>query len=277
MRKYTSFSLYFVLLMVIIFYAAPVFIIITTSFKTDTQTVTRIFQWIPNPATLNQYKIVLERFPFGHWVVNSIIITILSEIAVLCISLPAGYAFARLKFRGKNFLFNLSLLTIMIPFAAYMPQLYLEMSFLKLIDTYVGLVIPLTTTAVSIFLFRQFITQIPVELDDAARIDGCTNFQFFIKIIIPLTKPAVVTVIIFTAIKSWNSLMWPLIAATKDTVKTLPAGLAVNVFTATNSGAAPTPYGVVMAAALLSIAIPILIFLFLQKYFVQGIATTGLK
>ena len=277
MRKYASFSVYFVLVMVILFYAAPVLIIITTSFKTDTQTVTRIFQWIPNPATLNQYAIVLDRFPFAHWVVNSIIVTILAEIAVLGISLPAGYAFARLKFKGRNILFNLSLLTIMIPFAAYMPQLYLEMSAMKLIDTYIGLVIPLSTTAVSIFLFRQFITQIPVELDDAARIDGCTNFQFFTKIIIPLTKPAVVTVVIFTAIKSWNSLMWPLIAATKDTVKTLPAGLAVNVFTATNSGAAPTPYGVVMAAALLSIAIPILIFLFLQKYFVQGIATTGLK
>lgn len=277
MRKYARVSLYLVLFFVIVFYAAPFFIILTTSFKTDSQTVTRVFQWIPNPATINQYRIVLDRFPFEHWIINSVIVTILSVVIVLGISLPAGYAFARLKFKGKNLLFSLSLLTIMIPFAAYMPQLYLEMTYMKLIGTYIGLVIPLSTSAVSIFLFRQFITQLPLELDDAARIDGCSNFQIFTKIIIPLTKPAVVTVIIFTAIKSWNSLMWPLIAATKDTIKTLPAGLAVNVFTATNSGAAPTPYGVVMAATLLSIAPPVILFLFLQKYFVQGIATTGLK
>ena len=277
MRKYARVPQYLILFFVLAFYAAPFFIILTTSFKTDSQAVTRIFQWIPNPATINQFKIVLDRFPFGNWVVNSVIVTILSVVIVLCISLPAGYAFARLKFKGKNFLFSLFLLTIMIPFSGYMPQLYLEMTYMKLLNTYIGLVVPLSTSAVSIFLFRQFIAQLPVELDDAARIDGCSNFQIFTKIIIPLTKPAIVTVIIFTAIKSWNNLMWPLIAATKDSVKTLPAGLAVNIFTATNSGAAPTPYGVVMAAALLSIAIPVLLFLFLQKYFVQGIATTGLK
>jgi ABC-type glycerol-3-phosphate transport system permease component len=277
MRKYANLPLYLVLLLVILFYATPFFIILTTSFKTDTQTVTRDFQWIPNPATINQFKIVLERFPFGNWVVNSVIVSILSVLIVLAISLPAGYAFARLKFKGKNLLFSLALLTIMIPFSGYMPQLYLEMTYMKLINTYIGLVIPLSTSAVSIFLFRQFISQIPEEMDDAARIDGCSNFQIFTRIILPLTKPAMVTVIIFTAIKSWNNLMWPLIAATKDSVKTLPAGLAVNIFTATNSGAAPTPYGVVMAAALLTIAIPVLLFLFLQKYFVEGIATTGFK
>ena len=276
-RKFAKIPTYLLLLFVILFYATPLFIILTTSFKTDTQTVTRVFQWIPNPATLDQFKIVLERFPFGNWVVNSVIVTILSVVIVLCISLPAGYAFARLKFRGKELLFSLSLLTIMIPFSGYMPQLYLEMSYMKLLNTYIGLVIPLSTSAVSVFLFRQFISQLPMELEDAARIDGCSNFQIFTKIIIPLTKPAMITAIILTSIKSWNNLMWPLIAATKDSVKTLPAGLAVNVFTATNSGAAPTPYGVVMAAALLTIAIPIILFLFLQKYFVQGIATTGLK
>lgn len=277
MRKYAKIPQYLLLILVTAFYAAPFFIILSTAFKTDTQTVSRIFHWVPNPATIDQFKIVLDRFPFGNWVVNSVIVTVLSIIVVLGISLPAGYAFAKLKFKGKNILFSLFLLTIMIPFSGYMPQLYLEMSFLKLLNTYIGLVIPLSTSAVSIFLFRQFITQLPSELDDAARIDGCSEFQIFTKIIIPLTKPAIISVIIFTAIKSWNNLMWPLIAATKNSVKTLPAGLAINIFTATNSGAAPTPYGVVMAAALLSIAIPILLFLFLQKYFVQGIATTGLK
>lgn len=277
MRTQTKIPQYLLLVFVIAFYAAPFFIILTTAFKTDTQTVSKVFQWIPNPATTEQFKIVLDRFPFGDWVINSVIVSVMSIVAVLAISLPAGYAFARLNFKGKDVIFALFLLTIMIPFSGYMPQLYIEMSYLKLLNTYVGLIIPLSTSAVSIFLFRQFIAQLPMELEDAARIDGCNDFQVFTQIIIPLTKPAIVTVIIFTAIKSWNSLMWPLIAATKNTVKTLPAGLAVNVFTATNSGAAPTPYGVVMAATLMSIAIPIILFLVLQRHFVQGIATTGLK
>jgi len=268
---------YLVLAFVVICYAIPFFVILTTSFKTSSQVITKVFQWIPNPITLDQYRYVLGNFPFDKWVVNSVVVTILSVLLILGVSLPAGYAFARLEFKGKNLLFSLVMLTIMIPFAAYMPQLYLEMSYLKLLNTYIGLAIPLATSAVSIFLFRQFIAQLPREMDEAALIDGCSYFQIFIKIILPLTKPAVISVIIFSAIKSWNSMMWPLIAATKETVKTLPAGLAINVFTATNVGANPTPYGAVMAATLLSIAIPILLFLFLQRYFVQGIATTGLK
>jgi ABC-type glycerol-3-phosphate transport system permease component len=269
--------LYLVLVLVIIFYAAPIFIVISTSLKTDTQAMTKEFEWIPRPLIFDQYKIVLDRFPFERWILNSIIVTAGTVLLVLGVSLPAGYAFARLDFKGKNFLFGLSLLTIMLPFFAYIPQLYLMFYYIKLINTYVALIIPLATSGVSIFLFRQFISQIPSELDDAARIDGCNNWQIFSKIIMPLTKPAMVSVIIFTAIKSWNSLMWPLIVASKDTVKTLPVGLAVNVFAATTGVVRPNPYGVIMAAALISIVLPVVLFLILQRYFVQGIATTGLK
>ena len=269
--------LYLVLVLVIIFYAAPIFIVISTSLKTDTQAMTKEFEWIPRPLIFDQYKTVLNRFPIERWILNSIIVTTGTVLLVLGVSLPAGYAFARLEFKGKNFLFGLSLLTIMLPFFAYIPQLYLMFYYLRLINTYMALIIPLATSGVSIFLFRQFISQIPSELDDAARIDGCNNWQIFTKIIVPLTKPAMVSVIIFTAIKSWNSLMWPLIVASKDTVKTLPAGLAVNVFAATTGVVRPNPYGVIMAAALISIVLPVALFLILQRYFVQGIATTGLK
>jgi multiple sugar transport system permease protein len=278
MRKLARIPVYLVLIFVIFFYGTPFFIIFTTSFKTNAQTMSRVFTWIPNPLIIDQYNFVLDHFPYERWLLNSVIVTTGTVALVLLVSMPAGYAFARLKFKGKEWLFNLMLLTIMVPFAAYLPQLYLEMSYLKLINTYVGLMIPLATSGVSIFLFRQFIAQLPSELDDAARIDGCDNFQIFFRIILPLTKPAVVSVVIFTAIKSWNTLMWPLIAAAKDSVKTLPVGLAVNVFQATNPGSNnPTPYGVVMAASVLSIIAPLILFLFLQRYFVQGIATTGLK
>lgn len=268
---------YLILGVVIVFYAVPLLVVVSTSLKTDTQAMTKDFEWIPNPFTFEQYQIVLDRFPFERWILNSMIVTIGTVILVLLVSLPAGYAFARLEFRTKNFLFALSLLTIMLPFFAYIPQLYLLFNYLGLINSYIALMIPLATSGVSIFLFRQFIIQIPRELDDAALIDGCSNWQIFFQIILPLTKPAVISVIIFTAIRSWNALMWPLIAASNDDVKTLPVGLAVNVFAATTGVVRPQPYGVIMAAAMLSILLPVLLFLVLQRYFVQGIATTGLK
>ncbi len=275
--KTTRAFLYLILTLVIICYAIPLAVIVTTSLKTDTQAMTKDFHWLPIPPTLEQYKIVLDRFPFERWIKNSIIVTVGTVLLVLAVSLPAGYAFARLDFKGKKIFFGLSLLTIMLPFFAYIPQLYLMFYYLKLINTYLALVIPLSTSGISIFLFRQFIVQLPTELDDAALIDGCNNWQIFTRIILPLTRPAVVSVIIFTAIRSWNALMWPLIAASNDKVKTLPVGLAVNIFAATGGVVRSQPYGVIMAAALISILLPVLLFLFLQRYFVQGIATTGLK
>jgi len=275
--KPTRIVLYFILGLVIICYAIPLAVIVSTSFKTDTQAMTKDFEWIPNPVTFEQYRIVLDRFPFTRWIRNSVIVTIGTVLLVLLVSLPAGYAFARLEFKGKKFLFGLTLLTIMLPFFAYLPQLYLMFNYLDLLNKYIALMIPLSTSGISIFLLRQFILQIPKELDDAALIDGCNNLQIFTRIILPLTRPAVISVIIFTTIRSWNALMWPLIAASNDDVKTLPVGLAVNVFAATTGVVRPQPYGVIMAAALLSILVPVVLFLILQRYFVQGIATTGLK
>jgi ABC-type glycerol-3-phosphate transport system permease component len=275
--KFSRAFLYTILGLVVVFYAVPLLVIVTTSLKTNTQAMTKDFQWFPNPVTFEQFKIVLDRFPFERWILNSTIVTVGSVLLILIVSLPAGYAFARMEFRGKNILFGLSLMTIMLPFFAYIPQLYLLFLQLKLINTYIALMIPLATSAISIFLFRQFIIQIPIDLDEAALIDGCTNWQIFYRIILPLTKPAIISVIIFSVIRSWNSLMWPLIAASNDKVKTLPVGLAVNVFAATTGVVRPQPYGVIMAAALLSILLPVFVFLILQRYFVQGIATTGFK
>jgi len=276
-NRLSQIILYTALLLVIFFYASPLFIIMTTSLKTDTQTMSSEFEWLPDPITFEQYQIVLERFPFLKWLRNSFIVTVGTVALVLFVSLPAGYAFSRLDFKGKNILFNISLLTIMIPFVAYIPQIYLLMHYLDLLNKFIALIIPLATSGISIFLFKQFMSQIPQELDDAAVIDGCNPLQIFFYIMLPLSKPAIVSVVIFTAIKSWNMLMWPLIAASKDDVKTIPVGLAVNVFAASSGTIRQQPYGVIMAAAFLSITIPVLIFLLLQKYFVQGIATTGLK
>lgn len=263
--------------MVILFYLAPLLVLLTTSLKPEGEILSQTWEWIPKTITLENYIKVIDQYPFWRWMGNSAIVTAGTVLLMLAVSLPAGFAFARMEFRGKNVLFGLSLLTIMIPHFAYIPQLYLMMSAFKMIPSHVSLMIPLATSAVSMFLIRQFITQIPKEMDDAARIDGCGNWGVFFRVILPLTRPAVITAVIFTAIKSWNALLWPLIAATNDSVKTLPVGLATNVFAVTTGIMHLPPYGVVMAASFLSIVFPVGLFLILQNYFVQGIATTGLK
>ena len=269
--------LHVVLLVAVLYYVVPLLVMLTTSVKPESQVLTRTWEWIPETFTIENYVYVLQQYPFIRWLINSIIITTGTVLLTLLVSLPAGYAFARLRFRGKEVLFVLSLLTIMIPFFAYIPQLYLLFYYLGLTNTYVSLMIPPATSGVSLFLFRQFISQIPTDLDDAAKIDGCSHWRIFLQIILPLTKPAIVTVVIFTAIKSWNSLLWPLIAASGDRVKPLPVGLAINVFAVTTGIMHQPPYGVMMAASFLSIALPVLLFVVLQRYFVTGIATTGLK
>ncbi|MFZ3071182.1 MAG: carbohydrate ABC transporter permease [Anaerolineaceae bacterium] len=276
-KRFSRFLPYLLMVLVAIIYIIPILVLISTSLKPEGQILTKTWEWIPRTFTLENYRYVLENYPYLKWTANSLIVTGGTVLVTLAVSLPAGYAFAKMQFRGKNFLFTLVMLTIMIPFFAYTPQLYLLITELGLKNTYLGLILPLATSGVSIFLFRQFIIQLPPELEEAAILDGCSNFGVFTRIILPLTKPAITTSIIFTAVKSWNNLLWPLIASSDEAAKTLPVGLSLNVFGVTTGFMHQPPYGVVMAASLMSIVLPILLFIVLQRYFVQGIATTGIK
>ena len=276
-KKISLIFTYLLLFIVTAYYLIPILVLVSTSLKPQGQVLSRTWEWIPRTFTLENYTYVLQQHPYLKWTMNSLIVTLGTVLLTLMISLPAGYAFARLKIRRKNLLFSLVMLTIMIPFFAYTPQLYLLITKLGLKNTYLGLIIPMSTSGVSIFLFRQFIQQLPPDLEEAAVLDGCSNWGVFFRVILPLTKPAIITSVIFTAVKSWNNLLWPLIASSDNAVKTLPVGLSVNVFQVETGLNNQPPYGIVMAAALLSIILPILLFIFLQRYFVQGIATTGLK
>lgn len=276
-KKISLFLMYLIMFIVTVYYLTPILVLVSTSLKPQGQVLSRTWEWIPRTFTLDNYKYVLQQYPYLKWTTNSLLVTGGTVLLTLAISLPTGYAFARLKIRGKNLLFSLVLLTIMIPFFAYTPQLYLLITKLGLRNTYLGLIVPMSTSGVSIFLFRQFIQQLPPDLEEAAVLDGCSNWGIFFRVILPLTKPAITTAVIFTAVKSWNNLLWPLIASSDNAVKTLPVGLSVNVFQVETGLNNQPPYGIVMAAALLSIILPILLFIFLQRYFIQGIATTGLK
>ncbi|WP_417298340.1 carbohydrate ABC transporter permease, partial [Eisenbergiella porci] len=183
----------------------------------------------------------------------------------------AGYAFARMNFPGKNIMFLMVMGTMMIPFQVIMVPLYIEIFKFGLINTYPGLVLPRATNAFGIFMMRSFFISLPKGLEEAGRIDGCTEFGIFRKIMVPLCKPAIVSLFIFHFMYQWNDLLYPLLLTTDDNMKTLPSGLA------TFMGTHVVEYGIIMAGACLSL-LPILIAYFIaQKQFVQGIAMTGMK
>ena len=183
----------------------------------------------------------------------------------------AGYAFARMNFKGKSAFFYFVMITMMIPFQVFMIPLYMEVNFLGIIDSYPGLIIPRMTTAFGIFMMRSFFITLPKDLEEAARIDGLNEFNIFLKIMLPLSKPTMLSLGIFTLMNSWNDLLYPLIMTTSSKMRTLPAGLAL--FTGQNISF----YGPVMAGTVISMLPLLLIYMFAQKYFVQSTAMSGMK
>jgi multiple sugar transport system permease protein len=165
----------------------------------------------------------------------------------------------------------------MVPVQAYLVPLYLTFASLGLLNTYTGLVLPLLPNGFGVFLIRQFVQQIPRELEEAAIVDGASRLAILWRVVVPLSGPAIATLVIFRFMASWNAFAWPLVAASSDRVKTLPVGLALHVFGVVGAASTPPRYGLSMAASFASILPAIVVFLAMQRYFVQGMATSGLK
>ena len=221
--------------------------------------------------TFENYINIWRRIPFLLYYRNTIIFASCVTMCSIILDSMAGYSFARINFKDKNILFVFVLLTLMIPFQVIMVPLYSELFHLKLLNSYLGLILPRATNAFGIFMMRQFFVSLPKGLEEAARIDGCSEFQIYKKIMLPLCKPALITLIIFHFMYNWNDLLYPLIIATKPEMKTLSAGLASFM------GTHVVDYGIMMAGSIMSL-LPIFVFYcFAQKVFVQGIAMTGMK
>jgi putative chitobiose transport system permease protein len=234
-------------------------------------------EFIPKHPTLFSFVDVWTKVPFGDYIINSFIVAIFTIILNLLLSALAAYPLARMKFRGKNFIFYAILATIMVPFQVIMIPVYLMVLRLNLVDSvsnfagFVGLILPFAVNAFGIFLMRQAFLSIPKELEEAAVIDGCTTFDIWWRIFLPLTKPALATLAIFTFVGAWSEFLWPSIVLTKQEMYTLPVGLThlQGVFSAN--------WRYISAGALLSI-IPILIlFLALQRYFISGTTQGAVK
>lgn len=230
-------------------------------------------RFIPEQILWHNYVDAWRTLPFGRFFFNSAIVAVSVVLGQLFTCSLAGYAFARLRFPGRDRIFLLYLSTMMIPFAVVMIPLYVQMRWMGWIDTLWPLIVPAIFAPWGTFLMRQFMSTLPRELEDAGRIDGCTFFRLYWNIILPLTKPALATLGIFTFLGSWNNFLWPLIVISTISNKTLPLGLVMF----RTRMPMETPWQLVMAASTFSIIPVLIIFIMGQKYYVQGIVTSGIK
>lgn len=265
-----------VIVLLILFFVAflivyPFVWMVVTSFKQEADIRSFPPVLFSGNYTLDNFKNIWNRIPFLAYYKNTLIfaggVTIIS---LICDSM-AGYAFARLHFKGRDVLFTMVLVTMMIPFQVIMVPLYSELFHFKMLNTYPGLILPRATNAFGIFMMRQFFVSLPAGLEEAGRIDGAGPFQIYRRIMLPLCKPAMVTLAIFHFMFNWNDLLYPLILATRADMKTLAAGLASFM------GTHVVEYGIIMAGAVLSLLPIFIAYCCAQKEFVQGIAMTGMK
>ncbi|MCH0206135.1 carbohydrate ABC transporter permease [Enterococcus faecium] len=259
------------MLVILLVIAFPFLWLIISSFKHEKDIISFPPRIFADSYTLDNYIKVWTTIPLLDYIKNTVIFAGGTVITSVFFDSLAGYAFARMRFKGKSVLFYFVLLTMMIPFQVFMIPLFIEVNLLGMLDTYAGLIIPRMTTAFGIFMMRSFFITLPDSLEEAARIDGLSEFNIFLKIMLPLSKPTLLSLGIFTLMNSWNDLLYPLILTSSSKMRTLPAGFAL--FTGQNISF----YGPVMAGTVISMLPLLVVYIFAQKYFVQGTAMSGMK
>jgi multiple sugar transport system permease protein len=258
---------------------------LSTSLKPDDEIVSIPIQWIPSHPTLEHYQYAFTSVPFGRYVANSLVFALIGVATNVLLGALAGYAFARLPFRGNRVLFRLLLASMMVP-----PVVTLVPSFLivrsipmtggndlfgqggtGLLNMYWAVILPGAVGAFAVFLMRQFFLDLPRELGEAARVDGCPEFRIFWNIYLPLCKPALATLAVFTFLAGWNAFLWPLIVLNDPQMSTVQMGLAA--FSYNKS----TDYGPLMAGSIVAMLPTVLLYVFAQRYLTRGIAFTGTR
>ncbi len=251
--------------------AMPFIWMILSSFKTETELMQVPPSFFPEILNWQNYGDIMYNIPFLLFYRNTIIITLMRTAAQVLFCSMAAFAFAKIPFKGKEIIFLSLLSVLMIPPQMILVPNYMIMRNLGLIDTLTGVALPGMFSAFGMFLLRQFYMTLPDELMDAGKIDGCSYFMIFRKLLFPLTKAAVMALVIFTVMYSWNDLLWPLIISSSDETRVLSVGIALM------QGQNRIFYNQIMAGAVMATLPVLLIFTLLQKYFVAGIAMTGLK
>ena len=273
--KWLTALLYLALVLAGLFFVIPVLWTVISSLKPENDIQSYPPHWIPNPITTESYRTVLSSYPYLRWMLNSVVISVVGTVGILICSTLAAYALARFQFGGRRLLFQMIIVMLLIPIQAYVIPLYLMSSKGHLLNTYPGLILPLIANVTSIFILHAFFKELPSELEQAARIDGAGEFRIFWQIMLPLSKPALSTVAILTFIANWNQFLWPLIAVRKDDMMPLPVAIS-RYWGAVNQNAS-FQYGTALAACAMAVVPTIEVYLALQRYFVEGIANSGIK
>ena len=262
------FAILTVLALAVVF---PFVWMVLTAFKPENEIVKFPPKLWPEHWTTQNFTDIWQRIPFGRFFLNSLIFAGGVTLISLFLDSLSAYALSRLHFPGRDFLFVLILIALMLPFQVSFIPVYVTVQSFGLLNSFGGLIIPRATNAFGIFMLRQFFSTLPKELDDAARVDGAGEFYIYSRLILPLSLPALASLAVFHFMYNWNDFLWPLLITSSTDMRTLPAGLALFV------GQHVVEYGVVMAGATLALLPLFVAFLFAQKYFVQGIALSGLK
>ena len=265
--------LYIVLTIAAVIVLMPFAWVLFGAFKTQAEIMAAPGAWLPlDFGNLANFVELFEHRQFGTYMTNSVVVSAVTVVANVLFSSLAGYALAKLPFRGSQLVFGCILAAMMIPYIAlFVPSFFIIVQ-LGLVNTIAGIVLPILVMPVAVFIMRQFAASVPDELLEAARLDGAGELRIFFGIFLPLVGPAIATVAIITFLNSWNYFLWPLMVAQDQATYTLPVGLAV-----ASQAARSIDYGLLLAGAIVVLLPVLVLFLFLQRYFVRGVAMTGLK
>lgn len=263
--------LYAVLIALALVMLVPFAWMLSASFKLDKDVFIFPIEWLPKNPRWQNYVDIWHKIPLLTFVLNTVKLTLIVTFLQLLTSSFAAYAFAKLQFKGKNTLFLAYIATIAVPWQVYMVPQFMMMRSMGLADTHTAIICLQAFSAFGVFMMKQFYEGIPTELCEAARIDGMNEYQIWYKIMVPLSKPALSTLTIFTFVNTWNDFLGPLIYLTTESKKTLQLGLRMFI---SQFG---SEYGLIMAASVLSLIPVLIVFLSLQKFFVEGVAASGVK
>lgn len=263
---------YATLIAVAIILVLPLYWMLSTALKTPAQTFALPPEWIPNPIQWQNFAMVFQEVPFGRFIINTFILVGLNVLGELVAVSLVAYGFARLRFPGRSILFLLMLSTLMIPYHVTLVPRFILFSKLGWVNTYLPLTVPaFTGSAFLIFLVRQYMMSIPYDLDEAAYIDGANWFDVFWRIILPLSRPALMLVVVFTFVGVWNDFLQPLIYLNDPNLFTVSLGLSFF------QGTRETNWNLLMAGSLMAAIPPLLLFFFAQRQLIGGISIEGLK
>ena len=269
-QKWTVFSV-LGLLILLVFAAICIAPFIYMAIMSFTQSTTLMLHWSDiNFRDFTNFNYVLKKTGFICALTNSVIVVFCSCLFNCIIASMAAYGFAKKKFPGSNAIFRIYLLTLMIPGQVTMIPVFIMMNKAGLTNTYFALIVVILN-AFGVFLIRQFMDTVPDELLEAAKVDGCPEYRIFIQIVIPLIKPVLISLVVFTFVTSWNDFLWPLVSTSNSDMYTLTVALSLL------KTQYQTNYGLIMAGATVSFIFPFIMYVFLQKQFVEGIALSGIK